>query len=440
MEAESSPDISLVTLGGIETATPTRTGATISSARAWFLLATLIVGYIGIYICRKNFPVAIPLIRAEFGVSKARIGEIASASTLAYMIGKFTFGPLIDRFGGRAGFLLALLGVAIFAGAGAFTGSFASLMIIYSLNRFAGAAGWGSMVKLVPDWFPVRSLPLAMAFLSLSFVFGGVCATMLAGWIAQVSHNDWRWVMGGPALLVLAILGFCWAVLPPPSAAAPVSRNRTIAATGIRFVQVRDLLGLRQFWVICALSFTLTLLRETFNTWTVDFFQTEGGTALSSRMAAFLSTPFDALGAVGIVVLGWVISRVAPRTRNQLLFLILTLLGMIIFILPGLAKQNLLMATVAIGAVGFLAYGPYSLLAGILSLEIRGQQYVATVAGMVDGSGYLAGILAGQAFGHILDVGGYALAFPCLALLALVSGVLCLFLSSHPPAIKPSLT
>jgi sugar phosphate permease len=437
MEAERSPEISLVAAAGIETETAVRRTETVSSTRVWFLLATLIVGYIGIYVCRKNFSVANPLIRAEFGVSKERIGEIASASTLAYMVGKFTFGPLIDRFGGRACFLLAMLAVAAFAGAGALAGSLTSLMIIYSLNRFAGAAGWGSMVKLVPDWFPAKSLPLAMAFLSLSFVFGGVCATLLAGWIAELSHNDWRWVMGGPALVLLAILGACWVILPRTTAARPDDRAGTDSTKGLSFAQFRELLAVRQFWVVCALSFTLTLLRETFNTWTVDYIQTEGGPELSSHMAAFLSTPFDALGAVGIVALGWVIGRVATQTRNRLLCVILVLLAVTIFLLPQLAKHSLLSATVAVGAVGFLAYGPYSLLAGILALEIRGKEYVATVAGMVDGSGYLAGILAGQAFGRILDVGGYALAFPCLALLALGSGILCLFLSAHGRARTP---
>jgi sugar phosphate permease len=93
----------------------------------------------------------------------------------------------------------------------------------------------------------------------------------------------------------------------------------------------------------------------------------------------------------------------------------------------------------AVALIGFLAYGPYSLLAGVLSVEIRGKEYVGTVAGIVDGVGYLAGILAGQQFGRMVDAGGYTLGFQRLALLALVSAVLCLFLypreraGSHSP-------
>ena len=85
----------------------------------------------------------------------------------------------------------------------------------------------------------------------------------------------------------------------------------------------------------------------------------------------------------------------------------------------------------AIGLIGFLSYGPYSLLAGVLSVEIGGRAGVGTVAGLVDSSGYLATVLAGHYFGRLLDVGGYRLGFHVLALVTLTSAVLCLGLKSN---------
>jgi sugar phosphate permease len=402
-------------------------------SRAWVLLGVLVLGYIGIYLCRKNFAVANPLIREAFGLTKEQIGMVASYSTIAYMIGKFAFGPFIDRIGGRISFLLALMAVAVFGAFGGLVSTLPMLTLIYSLNRLAGSAGWGGMVKQVPDWFPGRLMALSMGVLSLGFVFGGVCATLLAGVIADWSGNNWRWVMSGPSIVLAAILLLCWLVLPrgtalgtPNPSAGEKKRNR------FQFRHIVELLLIRRFWIVCALSFTLTLLRETFNTWTVDFFKTTGGDEMSSRIAAFLSTPFDAFGAVGIVLLGWVFGRIGPLTRTWLLFAILTALAGCIFLLPALATRSMWLATAGVGAIGFLAYGPYSLLAGVLAVEIRGKEYVATVAGLVDGVGYLAAILAGQQFGRILDLGGYRLGFDCLAGLALMSAVLCLFLYGWP--------
>lgn len=410
---------------------PAQRSSARSADAAWrsaLYLGVLVLGYIGVYLCRKNFSVAVPMLREAFGATKEQIGQIASLGTVAYVLGKFGFGVVIDRLGGRVCFLASLSLVALFGGLGGMAPTLGALTFLYAGNRLFGAAGWGAMVKLVPDWFPTRWHAFAMAVLSLGFVFGGVCATVLAGWIAGWSGNDWRWVMGGPSLVLVAILVLCWVILPRAGVHRHAEADSGTEATGFSLAQVRELFRLRQFWVVCALSFTLTLLRETFNTWTVDFFKTEGGPELSHRIAAFLSTPFDACGAVGILLLGWVFGRVTPGVRRWLLFLILGLLGVVLFELPNLARQGLVTTMVAVGLVGFLTYGPYSLLAGVLALEIRGRGYVATVAGLVDGAGYLAAIMAGAQFGKLLDIGGYALAFPCLALLAIVSALLCLVL------------
>ena len=191
----------------------------------------------------------------------------------------------------------------------------------------AGSAGWGGMVKQVPDWFAQRSMAFAMGVLSLGFVFGGVCATLLAGAIAKWSSNDWRWIMSGPSLVLIFILLVCWAMLPGRNAPAARFGDPARPAKGrnggFDFHRITDLLVVRRFWIVCALSFTLTLLRETFNTWTVDFFKSSGGTGMSNQIAAFLSTPFDAFGAIGILALGWIFGRIGQVRRMGLLFVIL---------------------------------------------------------------------------------------------------------------------
>jgi OPA family sugar phosphate sensor protein UhpC-like MFS transporter len=378
-----------------------------------------------------------PMIQKDFGVTKAQTGVIASYSTIAYAVGKIIFGPLIDRFGGRICFLLALAGVAVFGGLGASALSLPMLTLCYSANRFSGAAGWGSMVKQVPDWFPPKRLPLAMAFLSLSFVFGGVCALLVAGRIAALSGDNWRAVMGVPSVFLVVIIFICWLLLPSDKSSSP----KTITPRrkgGFRFAHLADLAGTPQFWIVCGLSFTLTITRETFNVWTVDFFKTEGGAGLSNEVAAFLSTPFDAAGAVGILLLGWLLGHVSRRARNHLLFGALVLLALLIYCLPAVFHLGLWVTATTIALIGLLSYGPYSLLAGIFSVEIRGKEFVGTVAGFVDASGYFAGVISGYFFGKLLDQGGYRLGFHFLALVTLVAAMLCLFLTTTKRPISQS--
>jgi sugar phosphate permease len=398
-------------------------GNTLSARRAALQLGCVILGYVGIYLCRKNFAVAVPLLQSSFNTDKAHVGAIESYGTIAYAVGKLFWGPnIIDRFGGRLCFFLLLTCVAIFGGLSAFAGTLSVVAVCYMINRFFGSGGWGSMVKMVPDWFPQQHMALAMAFLSLSFVFGGVCSLLLAGQIAAFSGNNWRAVMGFPSIVLLLIIGICWLVL---------SREKKMPGTADRpksewrFSRILELTRMPQFWIVCGLSFVLTITRETFNVWCVDFFRNEAG-HVSTQMAALLSTPFDAMGAVGILLLGWAIDLLSPRSRNRLLFVILTTVAALIFFLPALTHQRLWLTVVAVGLIGLLSYGPYSLLAGVLALEIRGKDFVATVAGLVDASGYLAGIFSGYFFGRILDYGGYSLGFHTLGVVTALAAFLCL--------------
>ena len=408
----------------------------LDSAKSWFFLGCLMLGYIGIYLCRKNLSVAVPMIQKSFGVNKAQTGLIASTATLAYMFGKIIFGPWIDKVGGRLSFILAMLGVAIFGGLGAMAGSVGMLVALYTGNRACGAAGWGSMVKMVPDWFSPRRMAMAMALLAMSYAFGGYCAIFLAGKIATWSGESWRAVMGLPSLLLLAILTLCWFVLPKSSHKEKVARE-TASSGVIQNTPLQKILivsKIPQFWVICGMSFVLTITRDFFNDWTVDFFKTSGGIKMSTEQAAMLSTSFDLAGAVGILLLGALLQKIGLKTRTWLLATMLFLLGCLIYSLPELATRPLWIASMAIGCIGFLSYGPYSLLSGILSVEIKGKDYVATVAGFVDASGYLAGVLAGAPFGWILDHKeyGYRMGFHVLALTSLVAVLLCFFLSTNP--------
>jgi sugar phosphate permease len=148
-----------------------------TTRKAWSVIGVLALGYIGIYLCRKNLGVALPLLQATFHASKAEVGKIASVGTFAYAMGKLLSGPIVDRLGGRRGFLLSMVLVSIFGVAGALVPGLFWLTIFYGLNRLAGAAGWGAAVKLVPTWFGVVRTATIISVLSLSYVAGGVLAT-----------------------------------------------------------------------------------------------------------------------------------------------------------------------------------------------------------------------------------------------------------------------
>ena len=407
------------------------TQPTTPPTRAYLYLGILVGAYIGVYLCRKNLSVAVPLLQKGWGLNKEQVGTINSVSTIAYACGKFFFGPITDKVGGRNALLGSMTLVALFGAFGAFAPSLGVLVVLYSANRLFGSASWGATLKLVPEWFGPTKLAFACGLLSLSFVFGGALAVSLAGWVASLTNDSWPAVLGLPSVVLIVLAGLCWAVVPRPTKKTEQADAKNVPAT-YSLSRTLALFAERKFLVVIALSFTLTLLRETFNFWTVDFIRTEGGAQVSSKVAAFLSTPFDLCGAAGIVLMGWVFGRLGPGGRQRLLVVILGTLTLLLGLLPQLFHFGLWVLAAGVGLIGFLVYGPYSLLGGVLSVEVRGKEFAATVSGLVDGTGYLAGIMSGTVFGKLLMMGGYRLGFEAMAGLTLIAAVLCCFLyKSH---------
>lgn len=167
--------------------------------RGWRVVAVLSLGYIGVYLCRKNLSVAVPLLQRDFAATKEQVGIVASVGTFGYAIGKFVNGALVDRIGGRLGFLLALGAVAAFGAAGALAPGLGMLAVFYGLNRYAGSGGWCAMVKIIPSWFGVARTATVIAVMSLSYVIGGVAAILFARQVVAAG-GGWRWVMGVPSI------------------------------------------------------------------------------------------------------------------------------------------------------------------------------------------------------------------------------------------------
>jgi OPA family glycerol-3-phosphate transporter-like MFS transporter len=74
-----------------------------------------------------------------------------------------------------------------------------------------------------------------------------------------------------------------------------------------------------------------------------------------------------------------------------------------------------------VALVAFLLIGPYSYLAGAMSLDFGGKQGCATASGIIDGVGYLAGVLSGDAMAQMAVSFGWQSMFLLLAGVALVS-------------------
>ena len=169
-------------------------------------------------------------------------------------------------------------------------------------------------------------------------------------------------------------------------------------------------------------------MRESFNTWSVDFPGLDPGRAPALANGGAPVDRLRSAGVISIVAAGMAYDRVQPARRRWWMAGSLAVLAVVLAVLPRAAAIRPLYGAVLVGIIGLLVYGPYSLLAGALAVESGGSEQAATAAGIIDGAGYLAGALAGAALGRVLDLGGYSLGFNLLAVITGVSALIALAL------------
>lgn len=418
-------------------------------------IALLVLGYSGYYFCRSNLSVVLPdLIQdlARHGIrpsdAQVRLGFIASVGTMAYAAGKFISGSMTDLFGGRRSFLGGMGGSILFTLLFALGGGFPLFTLAWVGNRLFQSMGWVGLVKVASRWFSYSTYGTVMAVLSLSFLFGDAgCRWVMS---ALMAHGvGWRGVFfvaaGSLAALMAANLLLLREApeergLPSPEA----NPLNVYAADGTQHSEERvglaailkPLLASFPFWLVCLLSLGTTLLRETFNFWTPTYFVQYVG--LTSSVAAERSALFPFFGGISVLVAGVLSDKLGLNGRNLVLvggMAASTVCLLALAQTPGHASQWT--PVVLVTLVGFLLLGPYSYLAGAMSLDFGGKRGSATAAGIIDGVGYLAGWLSGDTVARVTVAFGWKNAFLLLAgasfLTALVALALAAYQRLHAP-------
>jgi len=418
-----------------------------SRLRRWQVLTVLlmVVGYTGCYLCRSNFSVTLNLIAGDlvgrgYDAESARValGWVASLGTLAYALGKFVTGSLADLLGGRKNVLSGMLASVIFTLIFAAGGALPLFTIAWIGNRAVQSLCWVGMVKITGKWFSYSAYGTAMGVVSLSYLFGDAAARWFMGVLLEpgavtAAGLSWRQVYGVAALVLFTFFLLEWLWLkespraigqsePPPNPLNVYGDVDDSARPATLASLLFPLVTNPQFLVVCLLSLGLTLLRETFGIWSPTYFSEAVGS--SSAQAAYQSALFPLLGGSSVLVAGWLGDRLGPSGRALVILAGCSLTAVVLWILGSANFAAGSLAPVGlVGLVGFLMLGPYSYLAGAISLDLGGKQGGATACGLIDGVGYLGGILAGGSVARLSVDYGWHGAFKALAGVALLTSV-----------------
>ena len=395
-------------------------------------------GYAACYFCRADLSVATPLLIDELakhgvghGDAIVRLGAMTSFGVLAYALGKLFLGGLGDFWGGRPNFLIGLGGATAFTLLFAAGGTMPLFTMAWVGNRLTQSIAWAGLVKVSSKWFDYSSYGAIIGFLSISYLIGDAAARQSMGMLIQHGFG-WRALFLFAAAVAgsLFLLNACFLRESRVEAghreahANPLnlfgdseSRPASLAAL------LLPLLRSRAFVLVCLLSLGCTVVRETFNTWTPVYLRDYVG--YGTGRAASLSAIFPGVGAVSVLVTGWISDRLGVNGRSLLLLLGLGATAVALMVMMSIHSSSggSLLPVVVIGVVAFCLLGPYSYLGGAFALDFGGKQGGAVASGLIDGVGYLGGALAGDSVARISVAFGWSGVFVALAAVSALAAV-----------------
>ncbi len=171
----------------------------------WIVCTLLFFATTVNYIDRQVLGILAPLLQGEIGWSEVDYGYIVTAFQGAYALGLLVVGRLIDRYGTKHGFSVAIVVWSLAAMAHAAVKS----ALGFGAARFAlglgESANFPASIKAVAEWFPKKERAFATGLFNSGANIGAVVAPAVVPWLTI--EYGWQ-----ASFIVTGAIGFIWLV------------------------------------------------------------------------------------------------------------------------------------------------------------------------------------------------------------------------------------
>ncbi|KAF0962538.1 MFS transporter [Rhodococcus sp. T7] len=371
-------------------------------SRVWLVWGVGVVAYIVAVLHRTSFGVSGLAASERFSISPSVLSSFVVLQIVVYAGMQIPAGVLLDRYGSR---VMIAAGALIMASAQMVLALTESLPLAVAARVFVGigdAMTFISVLRLVPQWFAPRRVPLVS---QLTGIFGQI-GQILSALPLMLLLNGPGWSFAYGSAASLGLLSFVLAVsvirnAPPGLEVVAAPAGLREVGTQIRAVWRRH--GTRLgFFTHMGTQFSMTTFALL---WGVPYLRSAQG--LSAAEAGSLLT----LSVISAIVAGPVIGILSGRFPMRRSYLVLAIMisnaamWTVVLALPGPAPIWLLALLVMVISVG----GPGSMIGFDYARMFNPSTSMGTAQGMVNIGGFLASLLVIQAMGLILDaMGGYS--------------------------------
>lgn len=382
----------------------------------YVILAIIFIGTVLNYLDRTNLSTAAPAIKSEFSLNPAQMGLLLSAFGWSYAAMQIPGGFIVDRFGTRKSYGIALIVWSLFTIFCGFARNFTSLFGLRLGLGLSEAPAFPTNNRLVSRWFPARERAFATSvYVSGEYVGQGFLLALLA-WIVAVFNWEAVFIITGVIGLIFAVFWFVYIREPEDTKRVSEAEldyisdgegvNRSKASQKkIRIRQVKVLFKSRQMWGIYIGQFAINAVLWFFLTWFPSYLVNAKGFTII-QMGVFASVPFIA-AFVGVLVSGyfsdWLIRKGVSLSKARKTPIIVGLLLACSIIIANYTQSQTLV--IVIMSVAFFAQG-VSHISWTLVAETSPKEFVGVSGGVFNFAGNVASFVIPSVFGFILNATG----------------------------------
>ena len=365
-------------------------------ARAWAVWAVALSAYVVAVLHRTSLGVAGLDAQSRFGIGAGALASFAVLQLLVYAGLQVPVGMLLDRFGSVrmivGGALVMASGQALMAFADGVTGAVVARILVGA----GDAMTFISVLRLVPQWFPSRRVPVVTQLTGLVGQVGQVLSAVPLA--ALLAGKGWTTAFAGTAAAGVFIAIVALAALRD----TPRQRISTGPAISLRLLGT----DLREAWrhpgtrLGLWSHFTTQFAGTVFALmWGYPFLI--AGEGLPRATASELLTVFVLTGMAAGPIIGMLVQR-HPLRRS---WLVLGVIGTnavgwgLVIAWPGRAPLPILVLLVLALGLG----GPGSMIGFDMARTFNPPNRLGTATGIVNIGGFAASLLTIMLVGLILD-------------------------------------
>jgi len=378
----------------------------------WTVVVLLFFAVTINYVDRAVIGVLKPLLDEALGWDQKDYGWMVTAFQAAYAIGYAVSGRLLDRFGIRLGFAVA---VALWSVAAMAHGAMATVFGFSAARAALGLAEGGTLpasVKAVSEWFPKEQRAFATGVFNAGSNVGAITCPIVVPWLAA------RWGWQG-AFIATGAIGFAWLAVwlwmystpdqhPGVNAAELAYIRKDPIEPPRPHIAWTSLLGKPQTWAFMIGMMASSPVWWFYIFWVPDFLNKQFGLGLTqSSLPLVVIFAVASLGGIGG---GWLSSRLlragwTVNAARKTALLVCSVCILPVFTTPLVPVAHVWWA-VAIVTLAAAAHCGYAANLFTLVSDTVPRQAVSSVVGIGGMAGSIAGMFFAQLVARVLDATG----------------------------------